>query len=96
MASELDPYSRLYLTLKAIGGHLSGFPNGHEAGLEPLGQNRAVDESTGFDPDHFGHSLPAIVGHEVIGNGRKGLAIFQQRRDVVEKNTGFGEVGTFG
>ena len=66
---------------------LAGLPHRREAGLQPVGDRRAENESAALDADHQVDRLAQVRrGHRLDGQ-LKPFAVLQQRRDVVEQDS---------
>ena len=78
---------------KIVGRQFAGLPDWNKPGVQPVRQYPAENEPARFDTDDFCDPLSLIVGGQFTDNRRQGLGVFKQRGDIVEENTGLGEVG---
>ena len=80
---------------ETVGGQFPWFPDWNEPGVQPVRQDPPENEPARFNADNFGNVLSLIVGGQFIDDRREGAGVFEQRGDVVEENTGLGEIGDF-
>ena len=92
---RVGPVFETVFDFEAVRRQFSRFPDRHEPRIQALSQDAGVNEPPRFNAHHLGHALPSIIGDQIVGDRREGLAIFEQGRDVVEENAWLGKVGNF-
>ena len=79
----------------AIGGQFLRLADGHEPRAERISERGRENEAARFDPDHHIDRRALVLGLERVDGSLKSCFIFEKRGDVVEKDSGFGEVRNF-
>src|SRR5262249_14986545 len=72
---------------------LAGLADRREPGADAIGDGRAEDESAALDADDDIDALVHEGQRQAVDRGAKTVGVLQQRRDVVEENAGFREIG---
>src|SRR5215468_8104116 len=64
----------------------------HEADSEGIGDGRTKEKSTGVNPHDFVDFFPTALPEENFDRCTKQCAVFQDWRDVLENDSGLGEI----
>lgn len=80
---------------ETISRELAWFPNRHKSGSEPGRQSPAENEPSRLDPDNLCNPLTSILDGEIVRDLLKRRRVLQQRGDVVEEDSGLGEIRYF-
>jgi hypothetical protein len=74
-------------------GQLARLANGNEAGVEPIGQRGAEDESAGLNAENEIDFALKIMRGQSVNELREAGLVFEQRGDVVKEDAGLGKIG---
>src|SRR6185312_15264242 len=92
---RINAVFELVIPLDGVRRELAGLADGHESGVQAIGERGTKDEATGLDSQDQVDFRAEIVFGQSINQRREADVVFEKRGDVVEQNAFLGEVGNF-